>query len=186
MLVKDVIRSAMRLVGRGDICELLSSEGQLPEEQGAAVQTMLYCYNAVEDELARRHFPLTATDKLTSNSGTYYFARFYHTPIKINRVYSGGARVKYKIFSEYLKADYPSVEVEYDYSPAKKSLTGSCEFEGLDLGEMLFAYGCAAEYSLINGEIRSAELWESKYRQAVDGARKNLPQYSDIPPRRWV
>ncbi|MDE7306904.1 MAG: hypothetical protein K2N33_05885 [Clostridia bacterium] len=186
MRVKDIIISALKILGRADLAQKLSDGGELSAEESEKINTLLYCYNAVEDEVARCYIPLAAQDDLTSGNGEFYYASFIHAPVKIKRVTADGKKIPYEKFPLYLKADAAEIKVEYDYSPRKKALDMGSEFSD-GTGEYLFACGTAAEYCLINGEVEAAALWESKYRQCIDEAQaKLLPQSGYIPPRRWV
>ena len=188
MKVKDVIIRAFRLAGREDLSAALSG-GESFEEGGEAahaVNAMLYCYNAVEDELARNYFPLPSSAELSSSSGKYYYRTFPKTPVRIKSVTENGSPAQYGLFPEYLASESRKICVEYDYSPDKKTIDDDCEYGDPKMGEALFALGCAAEYCLINGEMQASESWECRYREEIDAARARMPRYAYMPPRRWV
>ncbi len=149
-------------------------------------ETLLYCVNAVEDELARYYFPLKATENLSSQSGIYYFKNFAKRCIKVLSVTANGKKCGYEVFPEYLRADAEDITVEYWYSPQIKTIDGDSEYDGVKVSENLIAKGAASEFCLIRGEMSLAELWESKYRREIDLARKNGAAFGTLPPRRWV
>lgn len=185
MKVKDILISALEIIGRSELAKSLAGGEELSAGDSETVNTLLYCFNATEDELARKYMPLSYKEEITSQNGRFYFAAFVHAPVKLKSVTSDGESVSYEIFPEYLKADARKITVEYDYSPSKKELGGTSDF-GAEAGEHLLALGAAAEYCLINGEAEAAELWEKKYRAAIDGAQSKLPAGFSIPPRRWI
>ena len=186
MTVKDIIISALKNLGRAELSGKLEKSLTLSAEENDTVNTLLYCYNAVEDEVARAYIPLTASEKISGKDGEFYYARFMRAPVKIKRVTVDGKRIAYEKYPLYIKADADEICVEYEYSPCKKTLDAASEFPD-GTGEYLFACGTAAEYCLINGEVEAAALWESKYRQCIDGAQAKLsPPSGYIPPRRWV
>ncbi len=185
MLVKDVIISALNILARTDLSEALS-EGGIPEgEGGETVETLLYCFNAVEDELARRYVPLSAKEELRSYLGKFKYSDFSHSPVKIKRVLVGGKEADYEQTPQYIAVNADTVTIEYEYAPSKKTLDGTSDFK-TEVGERLMALGMAAEYCLINGEIEASELWEKKYRERIDEVQRALPSGGNIPPRRWV
>lgn len=149
-------------------------------------ETLLYCVNAVEDELARYYFPLKTTETLSSQSGIYYFKSFAKRCIKILSVKANGEICGFEVFPEYLRADAKEITVEYEYSPQIKTIDGDSEYDGVKVSENLIAKGAASEFCLIRGVMSLAELWESKYRQEIDLARKNGAAFGTLPPRRWV
>ncbi len=186
MKVKDVIVTTLKILGRNALAEKLSEEDELDDGERDTVNTLVHCFNAVEDEVARNYIPLSASQTMRSPDGRYAFSQFEHTPVKITGVTFDGAAASYKLFPEYLKADEKQITVEYDYAPPIKDIDGVSEFN-CSVGVYLFACGAAAEYCLINGEIQAAEVWESKYRQEIEGVqRKSGTSGGYIPPRRWV
>lgn len=123
MLVKDVIISALNILARTDLSEALS-EGGIPEgEGGETVETLLYCFNAVEDELARRYVPLSAKEELRSYSGKFKYSDFSHSPVKIKRVLVGGKEADYEQTPQYIAVNADTVTIEYEYAPSKRLST---------------------------------------------------------------
>lgn len=183
MKVKDVIASALTLLGRADIVSALN--GELSAEGQELVNTLMYCFNAVEDELARKYIPLTAKEDRYSGTGKFNYSGFLHCPVKIKSVTVRGEAVKYEVFTQYMTAEAGAVTVEYEYAPSRKTIDGDSDY-GEEVGEYLLALGIAAEYSLINGEAEMAEKWEKKYRAQLDSVQRALPACRNIPPRRWV
>lgn len=185
MKVKDVIISALNILGRSDIAAALKKGETLGAEAGDTVETLLYCFNATEDELARKYAPLNASEELISPDSKFFFSDFSRPPVRIKRVLADGRETECEIYTRYLTAPATKITVEYEYAPLKKNLDGESDF-GADTGEYLLALGAASEYCLVNGEIEAAEIWESKYRREIDGAQKRLPSCGRIPPRRWI
>lgn len=186
MTVKDVIVYAFKLLGREDAAENILNGEELDKDSGEKQETLLYCYNAVEDELARYYFPLTDTQQFASNSGVYGFDDFNFRPVKILSVKADGKPVKFKIHPKYFRCAEKSVEVEYQYAPDKKQLSDTSAYDGYAVGESLIAAGVLAEYCLISGAVQASKSWESKYREQIDKAQKKHRASITIPPRRWV
>lgn len=93
MLVSDVVKTALILVGRKDAADAVDTQSYLQDTSlSHAVNAMLHCYNAVEDELARGFFPLETEQNFNTINGTVKFASFTHAPIKIVSVVSDGKR----------------------------------------------------------------------------------------------
>lgn len=183
MKVKDVIICALKNLNLPEVAAKLTSGEQTDAYESETADTLLCCYNAVEDELARRYLPLLTAEEFAESE--IFFTQFTRTPVKIKKVTAGGREVKYSLTPQYLKAEEGKVKVEYFYAPAKKRMDGICECAP-SAGENLLAYGICAEYCFINGEAASAETFENKYRQAIDAAQSRLRGCGHIPPRRWV
>lgn len=186
MKVKDVIIGASRLAGREDVAEALESGGSLSAEGEETAKTLLYCFNAVEDELSRYYFPLKFVQELSSADGKYPYSDFLMRPVKILGVRHDGKKVEYERFATHLRCGYGRITVEYEYSPAKKSIGDDSSFKESAVSVYLASCGTAAEYCLICGEVQAAELWQSRYRSEIDRAQKKLAEPLCVPPRRWV
>lgn len=185
MKIKEVMVNALRRVGREDIAADIEKGSSYDTEEAEAIQTMLYCVNATEAELARYYYPLIYTQSFTEQSGCYYFSKFAFTPVKILSVKSGGVDAEYEITANFIKTQCKQVEVKYMYLPAKKDMDGESEF-GLFGDGNVTALGAAAEYCLMCGESKMAEVWETRYRAALERALKAERPPVYIPPRRWV
>lgn len=185
MLVKDIIANTARLVGRADAADAIaadSGDGEIVQ----LTKTMLFCFNAVVDELARAYFPLKRSEYLVAPTGQYKFSDFGNTPTKILSVSWDGQEVEWHILPGYLQTESRKINVEYEYVPDKAELTTDFYFPEVNISDRLISYGMAAEYMLIQGEIGSAECWEKRYREEIDRAMVAQPVNVRIPPRRWV
>lgn len=186
MKVKDVLVSALGFAGREDVAEALE-RGDAPEGGIAeALKTALYCFNAVEDELARRYVSITRTDELTSGDGIYYYKDFPRAPVKIVSVKSDGADAAYKLTPTYMECEKKKIKVTYGYVPSKKGVDGEGEFSEGIIPLRLIAAGTASEFCLINGETGRAEIWQNVYREEIDKVRRSALIEMKLPPRRWV
>ncbi len=185
MKIKDIVQRGMNYVGRTDVAELIKSEAEINGEAAEAVETMLYCVNAVENELARHYFPVVNTQTITSYNKKFEFTKFEKQPVKILSVTVNGEQKKYELFAAYLSCDAFTITVEYEFSPQKKQLNGECEL-GEKVTEKMLAAGAVSEYCLINGEMRQAEFWDSVYRQEIERARRQQLKLPVIAPRSWI
>lgn len=201
MKVKDIIITALRFIGREDVSEKLkagavmgggSADGDNGEtevfttEESEVIDTLLYCFNSVEDELARCYLPLETEEKMTSQSGVYPFGIFQKRPVKIISVKSGKKNVKYSLSQKSLNCDSGEITVRYGFAPVKKDLNGESEFSTLLSNERLVAAGTASEYCLIDGEAKLSAVWESVYRGEIEHVQRTRLSGLRLPPRRWV
>lgn len=186
MTIKEIAVCAFKMLGRSDIAQTLLSGGTPDGEEAEKTDTLLYCINAVEDELARYYFPVKLTETLSSADGKYYFSAFTNRPVKILSVMADGKNAEYTASAQYILCAEKKITVEYEYAPAKKQLDDKSAFNGTAVGEKLVASGAAAEYCLVAGSIQLAQLWESRYREEIDLARGKFRTHAYIPPRRWV
>ena len=186
MQVNQFLIDVMRMVGRADAAEICLSEEDIPDEIARMRTALLLCLNAVLDELARGYFPVKAREDMSSADGEYAFSSFAHTPYRINRVLSGGKKVKWRAQPLKLLCNAGNITVEYEYVPDALTLESQLSYPHPAVGDALISYGVAAEYMLIEGDISCAEMWESKYRTEIDRQLSLLPVRGRIPPRRWI
>jgi hypothetical protein len=180
MIVKEILEDAMRLTGR-DIYDESDDESEQRVKY-----TMLFCLNAVVDELARGYFPVKKVEDMKSSDGKYNFSDFAERPLKVVKVTSGGKKVGWHLMPEYLATNEASVTVEYEYAPQKLSEEDEFNYPDAQVSARLVAYGMAAEFMLICGEVESASCWEQKYRQEIDRLLSLKTVKQRIPPRRWL
>ena len=185
MKVKNVIASALRLIGRTEVVSVLSGLNYATAEEKELIDTLLYCFNAVEDELARKYIPLIAREEMLSPDTRFFYSTFQHNPVKIRKVTADGEIIKFEVFTSYMVANAKRIVTEYEYAPKQKTLDSVSDY-GDEVGEYLIALGIASEYSVINGESEMADRWEKKYRTQLDGIQRALPVCASIPPRRWI
>lgn len=200
MKVKDILITALRFIGREDVSQKLKAgnTGGEPEdgengeaevftaEESEVIDTLLYCFNSVEDELARCYLPLQTEEKMTSENGVYPFVSFKKRPVKIISVKSGKKKVKYTLSRQSLNCDCGEITVEYGFAPVKKDLDGESEFSTLLSNERLVAAGTASEYCLIDGEAKLSAVWENVYRGEIERIQRTRLAGLRLPPRRWV
>ncbi len=186
MLVSDIVKTALCLVGRKDAADAIDSDDYEDDrELSHAVKAMLHCFNAAEDELARAYFPLTCEESFTPVQGKIYYTSFGRMPVRILSVTRGKRAVAYNICPEYLEMEGGEATVKYAYCPQKKQLSDDSDFDGYPVGERMLGYGAASEYCLIEGAYEEAENWEARYRAEIERFRP-YKKVRPIPARAWI
>ncbi len=184
MLVREVIASALILLGRAELASALAS-GAGAEEEKDLTDTLLYCFNAVENEIARNYIPLVYREELLSKNNKFLYTSFSKTPLRVKKISGNGRSVNYEIFPDYLYAEAEKIDIEYEYAPRRKRLDDATDFNDSVCTDIIPA-GMAEEYSYINGEAEAGDIWKVKYRDLIDDIQRTLPECAHIPPRRWV
>ena len=185
MKVKDIILRVLTFVGREDVVRAID-EDDFDDEQDEALRTALLCFNAVEDELARRYLPLMMTEKFCSDSGEIEFAVFSERPVKILSVKNAAGECRYETLADRIKTCAGEVSVEYNFAPQPKKLEGDSAYTEAQASLALIAAGTASEFCLISGDAGAADMWETKYRREIDLIQRKKYSGTKIPPRRWV
>ena len=168
MTVKETVILAAEKLGLGarvrGFLENNASEGK--EE----TETLVRCFNVVENEVALDYLPLRCEDEAESETGVIR--------------YEGGNAAPFKLFPSYLKTQPGRVRIEYTYTPEKKTAEDKSDYEIL-ASPRLFAYGIAAEYCLACGLFEEAAVWDKKYKDALTAAYRSRPSRV-IRSRRWA
>lgn len=182
MKISELINDCLRLVGRCDLAELTQ-----PDDEAKSVRyTLLFCYNAVIDELSRGYFPISTEEEMYSSAKRFSFTSFKKTPLKIIGVKSGSKSVSWRILPGYLSCDCTKITVTYEYVPDKCTENSDFVYPDYAVGSTLVEYGMAAEYLLICGDVQGSAAWESKYHGEIERLLALQTVRERIPPRRWI
>lgn len=183
MKISELINDCLRLVGRSDLIELSQSDN---EEVKSIRYSLLFCYNAVIDELSRGYFPVRAEEIMYSSAKRFAFTSFKKTPLKIIDVKSGDKSIDWRILPGYLSCNSTQIAVVYEYVPDKCTENSDFIYPDYAVGSTLVEYGMAAEYLLICGDVQGSAAWESKYHGEIDRLLALQTVKDRIPPRRWI
>jgi hypothetical protein len=183
MKVKDVILLAATLLGcEEDIRCYIEEED---DEYAQKAEMLLHCLHLVENELALDYFPLVAEQEIHTDSGKVVFSNLSKDVVRIIKVVDENENsIAYQLFPSYLMTQEGDVKVIYSYTPSQKDWDESLDFT-LYVSQRLLAYGIAAEYCTAMGRLDEANIWDEKYKDAIEAAYK-VQSGGKIPSRRWV
>lgn len=185
MKVRDVLINVRELLNLPiDVHYNITGEafGSAGQEE---VNTLVRCFNAVENELAVDYLPLYQEDTVQTDTGAIFYTDFSRRPVRIAEVRDeNGNAVKYKIFPQYLKTQKGKTVIRYSYAPEEKFLYSDSEYS-LEIAQRLLEFGIATEYCLMRGMFEEASVWEKKYKQALKTAYKAYPSVI-LRSRRWL
>ena len=185
MKIKDVIKTAATLLGRGDVVAYIDS-GQA--EQGAetfqTINAMTNLTNLVVSELSATYIPLKTTETMVATSGRIYYKDFSKTLTKVLGVYSGSSAVNYGYHPEYIILPYSqSYTVEYEYSPSNLGLDDDIGYLEKDVSTITLAYGLSAEFCITEGSFEQAVMWHKRYADGIE--KVCFPKNRKIKERSW-
>lgn len=183
MTVKEVLLTAAFELGMADgVQAYLDGTSQ---ESKAEVESLLKCYNLVENELALDYLPITAEDEVWTDTGVVYFSELAQRVVRIVRITDAwGNETPFTLYPEYVKTQPGRVKISYTYVPKEKTLDAECEHMRY-VSERLMAYGIATEYALASGLFEEAAVWDKKYKDAIAAAYRAKPK-AKIHSRRWA
>lgn len=184
MIVKDIVKNAGELVGISEqVATYLDGDTSVGKKE---VETLLSCYNLVENELALDYYPLVAEEEISTDTGRLDFGLLKKPVVRFLAVQDAyGIHVPYTLYVGYLKTSAGTVKLRYTYTPSlEKGLSDACEC-ALGVSERMMAYGVAAEYCFMNGLYEEGEAWSKKYRDSIM-ATYRAQKSKTIAARRWV
>ncbi len=181
--VNETIIAAAGEIGIADKVKAFLEQG---DETGREdTQILLTCFNIVENELALDYLPLKAETVVQSETGIIEYSAMPKSVVRVLKVQDEwGNDVPFKIYPEYLQAQSGTFKIIYAYTPDKKELGEESDFS-LFASVRLFAYGMAAEYSLMKGLFAESAVWEKKYKDVLKRTYR-LHAGKVIRSRRWV
>ena len=182
MKVSDVVIMAAVQLGIGDsVKAYVNGTSSLYKTQA---ELLLQCFNLVEKELALDYIPLIKQEDLTVNNGKLAYESFGSDVVRIIKVVNkDGVALPYKLFASYMEVDAEKVCVTYAYTPKVKLMTEESDFQAF-VSERLFSYGMAAEYCMATGMCEDAVVWDKKYKEGIEAARR-LARGGRMPSRGW-
>lgn len=182
--VKSAVRAAAQVLGIAENVEAYINREET-EEGREDTTLLLKCFNRVENELALDYLPLIAEDEVLSSTGVVQYAELTYPAVRVLSVEDDeGNLLKYKLFPNRLEARSGRMKIVYAYTPTEKTLDGESDYQTA-VSERVFVYGMAAEYSLMQGELEAARIWDKKYKEAVTAAYRLRPT-KRIRSRRWM
>ena len=182
MLVKEIAALAAANMGRDDLIAAIRS---LAGEPTGELDSLLRCYNLVENEIALDYFPLRKEETFAVADGKIAYAQFSFAPVDVKRVTDAdGTPVPFDVYPEYVAVAGGTVSVTYTYVPPEKKWEEESEFSG-KISARLMSFGVACEFCLSRGMFPQAAMWEKKYRDALRAANVVRRKLS-VRSRRWV
>ena len=183
MKVKEIILSTASLIGSyEEVKDYIDDE----DDAGAAItELLLHCFNLVENELALDYLPLVTEEEKQSNTGKIVYSSLKKSIVRIIRVTDEhGNSIAYQAFPDHLMTQVGKVNIVYSYTPTPKTIEGESDFE-LYVSARMFEYGILAEYCAAVGRFEEANVWDEKYKDAVESAYR-AQSGGRMPVRRWV
>lgn len=140
-----------------NVIEVISKCEELLEVESTR-ESLLECFNIVENELAFEYFPLYATH--ICQSDTVYYTEFEYSPVRIV-----GCNCAFKLYPQYMQSKEIIKEIKYTYEPSNKSLRDECSYGDEFL--LCLTYGIISEYLLSQGFYEEAAVWDNKYKKEI-------------------
>lgn len=179
MTVREVLLLAASFLDEKDLAASLAGSSVTGE-----AETLLTCFNVVENEIALDDYPLKKTETFSFEKGILPFSKFSSAPVDICAVKAGGRKLSFSLTATGVLCDCDTAEITYTYAPKKKGIGDSAELGGR-VSARLMALGVASEYCFVKGMNERAKIWGVKYRDALKCA-GILRHPLSVRSRRWA
>jgi len=121
-------------------------------------EDLVKCFNVIEQELARDHFPLYATHQC--NAKVVRFDEFEYAPVRIVMCDS-----KFKLHPTHMESKKEMHHIQYAYAPNTKELLDECSY-GEEFIDCL-VHGIITEYLCTQYFFEEAIVWDKKYKKEI-------------------
>ena len=181
MTVKEAVILAAEELGVGDKVKNYYENGG--EEGKRETETLVRCFNIVENEIALDYLPLRRAEKFVSDGCVAYTA-FAEPPVEILSVRGEtGRSLPFTAGEDGVLVRAGCVTVEYSVRPRPKAAGDFPELSQKGDARLL-ALGTACEYALMSGNYEAASLLDKRYRDAIACACRERGGRFRL--RRWV
>ena len=181
MTVKEILRASAQALGLENAVAYIDGKSQDSTE----TDTLLHCFNLVENELALDYLPLYAETLLQTLTGIVKYELLPYAAVRVLSVRNfEDEAVEYKLFPAHIKTQPGNIKIAYTYAPSEKTLKDESDFF-LQASVRLFVYGIAAECTLAEGQFEESAVWDKKYKDAITAAYHAQP-CKVLRSRRWA
>jgi len=189
MTVKEILKIAILFLNKTDLLETTifntESTTEPTADQTNDIEILEKCFNFIYKEVSASYLPLLFEEEIIFTNDKFEFANLTQTILEIHKLTNkNGNYLIYELFPSYIKAFANKADIVYSYIPQDLGLTDEVNcFSGKVLPQVL-ASGVAREYSLLNEDFSTADIWEKKFKDGIFNA---ISKKSSIQmkARRW-
>ena len=183
MSVKDIIILACEFTENQSLGQALENNSVLDEEQSEICDSLVKCFNLVNNEVASEYIPIVKWQRVSTTNFKVEYSSLSSKVLHIISVRDSlGRKVKFKAYDSYLMAFANTVDIIYQAEPAELAIDS--EFYST-LPNRIYAYGIAREYYFQQTLFDEADIWEERFKNTLSiMARKRSETH--IPKRRWL
>lgn len=189
MTVKEILKTPILYLQKSEILgtTIYDSESttEPTEEQTNDMEILEKCFNFIYQEIASNYLPLLKEEEIEFSNEKFELASLTQTILEIYKLTSlNGNHLVYELLPSYIKAFVKNAKIVYSYVPEELGLEDEVNLFSGRLIPQVLAYGVLREYSLINEDFSTADIYEKKFK---DGVFKAMTQKSSIriKPRKW-
>ena len=183
MEINDVIKQVATYLQMSNVSSANFSNIQNLDAQTLKdINLILSSVNEVLCDISTDYLPLKTKEQITVSNGSYSLSSLTKD---FHKVLSISPCKNYKIRQDVLYIDSGVYDVEYLYLPEVYELGDTITDFDHRLTIYALSFGVAAEYCLICGNYGESEMWNSKFENAMQVA-KRKPSVVEVKGRKWL
>lgn len=172
-MTKDIIKLSAIYLGLTDIIEYLKKPTEtLSDDVKEKTDDLLLFTNYIIKEITKSYFPLSHTEDVVSNNLCEIpFKNLSKNAIAIKNLKNQSMQeVTFNLYPEFIKVGFPNTKytITYNYTPNKLTSIEDKIDLPLGLDYEVVAYGVASEYALSRLLYSEADMWEDKFKSALE------------------
>ena len=185
MTLSQILSYAATMIDDGSLATKITNNTVSDAQDIAKVNMLINCANQVASIIATDYKHIYKTKVCTSSDGNISFASIdTNGVVGVVWVKSGGRPVDYEVINGVLSTVSGAVSIKYIAAPAVYTAITDTVNDFPTLPARVIAYGVAAEYLFIKGNVEDAESWNKRFEKALFGALRSSKNLV-IKPRRW-
>lgn len=185
MLVKNIIKSAVKLLNKKDVLLSLDKSEIDDESVIEDLDDLLLATNLVNNTIASSYIELIKTSDVVCLNNVIKFSDISaNNIIEIKTIKNNeGYVVDYKINYDGIHIDNGNYIIEYSYFPTEVTIDSNIDYY-TKLNDLTFAMGVVGEYLFLKGSIDEGAIWDKRFKQSLFNCVR--PRRSIVmPKRRW-
>ncbi|MBQ2713971.1 MAG: hypothetical protein IJF22_03250 [Clostridia bacterium] len=172
MTVKDILRSAILFSNKPELLSLSTfcqdSETLPSIDQQAEIDLFVQCFNFVYKEIASTYFPLLEKEEIVFENNKFYFNKLSKPLISIKKLHKNKKNIRHYVYPDHIFAETEKATIVYASLPKDFTLDEEVNLFGGRVLEQVMAYGVAREYAVIMGNFSDADVWEARFKTALE------------------
>ena len=172
---------AANMLDDTDVASAISNNNTTPYQD--KVQLLIFCANQIANVISTDYLHIYKTKTIASTGSININTIDSNGIINIINVKCGGRNIDYEIVDGAIKTIEGTIKIKYTSQPTAFTAISNNVTEFPQVPARIFAYGVAAEYLYIKGNIEDANSWNNRFVSAIKGLQrgKNIV----MPKRRW-
>lgn len=179
-MTKEILKLSATLLGLEDVVTFLNqSSNDTPNtEILEKINELIVFTNYIVREVTKDYYPLSYDEKVRSDDQCQiYFNKLSKNAIAIKDIKNDSKlSVTFNLYPEYIKVGSPNANYSILYNYVPECIQSYSQPFTLPLGLDYFVicYGVASEYALSKLLYGEADMWESKFKNALENIKSRV------------